>query len=217
MDSTYSNLFTLFLSFISVSFYFTFIYKGYPLPSFLSPLRYIILFPIAHVLMLGFDPPQMENNNEFQGILILINRHLLSLLNGAKKLLSKLRYILVLSLRFYDRLIFAALQITDMPEVRYVKSFQVKLDGHFKLDEVQVQVMDGYIVFFVIHRKHDLKTDDGNCVTMYDCSARYTLPESLEAEIIKNTWHQAILVETTESAPNDNSTALVNMELNIVV
>lgn len=158
--------------------------------------------------MLGFDHPHVENDSEFQGI--IFNRHLLSLL------LSKLRHILVLFLRFYDRLIFAALQSTDMPEVRYVKSFQVKLNGHFKLDEVQVQVVDGYYVFFVIHGKHDLKINDGNCVMMYECSARYALPESLKAEIIKNSWHQAILVRTTESVSNSNSAAPVNMELHIL-
>lgn len=204
----YFKLITLLLSFIPVSFYFTFIYGGYPLPSFLSPLRYIILFPIFRMLILQSNPPQMESNGEFHGI--LINREVLSLL------LSKLRSILVLCLRFYDRLIFAALQITDMPEVRYVKSFQVKLDGHFKLDEVQVQVVDGYIVFFVIHRKNELKINDDNCFTMYECSARYMLKESLEVEKIENSWHEAILVETTKSVPKNNSTVTVNMELNIL-
>lgn len=212
MDTIYSDLFIILLSFITVLFYFIFIYKGYPLPSWLSPLRYIILFPISHLLILEpsilTDQPQMKNNNEFQGV--LINRCLPSLL------LSKLRYILVLFLRLLDRITFAALKSPGLFRMKNVKSFQVKLYGHFKHDafkHMQVQVVDGYIVTFVIHRKHDLKTN-GNCFTVYECTGRYMLPESIKVEIMKNSWHPAILVvEATEAVPNNKCTAPVNGSL----
>lgn len=211
MDSIYSNLYIILLSFIPVLFYFIFIYKGYSLPSLLSPLRYIIFFPISRLLILEStiltDQPQMKNNKEFQGV--LINRCLLSLL------LSKLRYILVLFLRLFDQIIFAALQSTGLFQMTNVKSFQVKLDDHFN-HEVQVQVVDGYIVTFVIHGKHDLKTK-GNCFTVYECTGRYMLPESIEVEIIKDSWHPAILVvEETEAVPNTKCTVPVNANLKIL-
>lgn len=97
-----------------------------------------------------------------------------------------------------------------------VKSFQVKLDDHFNPDEVQVQVVGGYIVTFVIHGKHDLKikTNDGNSFKVYECTGRYMLPESIEVEIIKDSWHPAILVvEATEAVPNNKCTAPMNMNL----
>lgn len=210
MDSMYSNLFIILLSFILILFHFIFIYKGFSLPSLLSPLRYITFFPISNLLILEStiltDQPQMKNNNEFQGV--LIDRCLLSLL------LSKLRYILVLFLRLLDRITFAVLQSPGLFQMTNVKSFQVKLDGHFKHDGIHVQVVDGYIVTFVIHtRKHDLKTN-GNCFTVYECTGRYMLPESIEVEIIKNSWHKAILVvEATEAVPNNKCTAPVNGNL----
>lgn len=79
-----------------------------------------------------------------------------------------------------------AMQSSGQSEVKNEKDkFQVMLNvSHFKPDEVEVKVVDDYVV---IHGKHEEKTDEHGFIQR-EFTRRYMLPEGTEAETVKSSW-----------------------------
>lgn len=80
----------------------------------------------------------------------------------------------------------AAMQSSGQSEVKNEKDkFQVMLNvSHFKPDEVEVKVVDDYVV---IHGKHEEKTDEHGLIQR-EFTRRYMLPDGTEPETVKSSW-----------------------------
>lgn len=80
----------------------------------------------------------------------------------------------------------AAMQSSGLSEVKNDKDkFQVMLNvSHFKPNEVEVKVVDNFVV---IHGKHEEKSDEHGFIQR-EFTRRYMLPEGTEADTIKSSW-----------------------------
>lgn len=80
----------------------------------------------------------------------------------------------------------SSMRASGQSEVKNDKNeFQVMLNvDHFKPEEVQVKIVDDYVV---IHGKHEEKTDEHGYIQR-EFTRRYMLPEGTEVETVNSSW-----------------------------